>query len=408
MKKRYVFGIICTTLLLLASCAQRLDQNRSALLNSNLVFENWMQQINTDPSIWTRQGDRWFFTGEPSQFNQFGSFAPDSKTYSAMMVRATNFTNIDINGPFTVQMFGQQDHNSIFVIGPNESTRQTAVETRGNTLYIHVAPDCQNSHMDKVVIRIGLRTLHNLNVTGCAKVEATHLQSACLNIKAMGNPNILLAGHMNLGNVTQIGNGYTSVIGAYTPSLNIHNTGYGTVSVSGRVGIQNIVNSVAGKVNIIGADSNSLDIDSSGCGVVRVAGFVNLKKIIATQSSKVYVYWVNSNGIYVTLHDSARVGLAGVTCNLNVEADGTTRFEGKYLRSDNTYVRTRESSHANVSPVKKLFANSLDNSSIYFFSSPNAMSRYTLGRGIVVPVWNDAAPAPRVPPSSSWSWGSRK
>jgi len=385
-----------------------MENSYRAQVDMGLTQEVWMQQTNINPNLWTRQGDRWFFTGEPSQFNQFGVNAPESKAFTAMMIRTSDFTNINVDGPFVVQLFGHQEHNSVFVIGPNESARQAAVEVRGNTLYVHQPVNCVAKQMDQVIIRIGLRNLNNLMVSGCGKTEGTQLYSTGLNIKATGSSNVLLSGNINLHNVTQFSNGTISVIGAYTPSLDIRDYGNGTVNVSGRVGIHSIAKSGAGNINIVGADSDSLVIDSSGSGTISIAGFANLKKVNATQASRVYLYWVNSNGIYVNVHDRARVGLAGVARNVDIETDGYSRFEGKYLRSDNTYVRTRNWSHANVSPVQKLFANSLDNSSIYFFGSPNVVSRYTMDAGIVVPVWNDASPTPAVPPASSWSWGNSR
>ena len=39
----------------------------------------------------------------------------------------------------------------------------------------------------------------------------------------------------------------------------------------------------------------------------------------------------------------------------------------------------------------------MDDSSIYFFNAPNIISRYTLGNGVVVPVFNDPMALPSAP-----------
>jgi hypothetical protein len=130
--------------------------------------------------------------------------------------------------------------------------------------------------------------------------------------------------------------------------------------------------------------------------MIRIAGNANLRKINTYDSSRVYLYWVSSNGIYANIHDSSRVGLGGTANNMDAEVSGTARFEGRYLRTNNVYVRTRGYSHANVNPVQKLFANAMDNSSIYFFNSPNVVSRYTTGNGIIIPIFDDSCPVPAV------------
>ncbi len=407
MKKFNLLIVICLALAVLSACTKT-GINYRHQVDNGLTQEYWMSHVNTNPALWTRQGDRWFFTGEPARFDQFTAGIPINKAMSATMVTVPDFHNIRVSGPFQLQIFGHQEHNSVFVIGPNESARQAAIEVRGNTLFIQLPANCKTIRMDQVIIRIGIRELNNLVAEGCARVEGTQIFSRHLNIATYGNANILLEGNINLANVNSVANGTISVIGAYTPALDIRAVANGSVNVSGRVGIHHIVKAGGGSISIIGADSDALDIQSSGFGITTISGFVNLKKVNATQNSRVYAYWVNSDGTYVNSHDRAVVGLAGSTQNIDIEVDGMARFEGKYLHSGNTYVRTRGTSHANVNPYEKLFANAMDNSSIYFFGSPNVVSRYTMDNGLVVPVWSNTCPTPSVPPPSSWSWGKTR
>jgi hypothetical protein len=316
-----------------------------------------------------------------------------------MMVRVPDFTNITIDGPYRVQIYGGQLHNSVYVLGPNEAARHTAVDINSSTLHIHPAKECAKGcgNPNDVIIRIGIHDLTNLNVNGTGMIEGKLITSSGLNIKSTGASEILLTGQMTLRRIFQGSTGRISVIGAYSPEVDIKVVNSGAVNVSGRVGIRRVIKQNSGDLTIVGADSDSLDILSSGTGVTTINGYVNLRKIDVRDSSRVYLYWVNSNGIYINLNGNARLGVAGSANNIDVEVGGNARFEGKYLRADNIYIRTSGYSHANVTPRRKLFANAMDNSSIYFFGSPNVVSRYTAGNGIIIPVFNDACPIPTGP-----------
>jgi hypothetical protein len=394
----------CLALLMLSACSHNGSRYRAQVDNC-LTQEDWMQRINTSAKPWMSQGDRWFFTGQPSRFSQIASSAPINKAMSATVVNVANFNKINVNGPFELQIFGHSSDPTVYVMGSNQAVRQAAIEVHHDTLYINLAPNCSPRPKEKIIVRVGMRELNGLVAQGCAKVEGTQIYSRHLDITTLGSANVLLDGDINLSNVNSVANGTITVIGAYTPSLNIRAVTNGSVNVSGRVGIHHLIKNGGGNVNIIGADSDALDIQSGGFGNISIAGFVNLTHLNAYQRGRVYIYWVNSNGMYVNVHDSAVVGLAGVTKNMDLETDGAARFQGKYLRSGNTYVRSHQASHANINPSEKLFANATDNSSIYFFGSPNVVSRYTLNNGLVVPVWSNACPTPSVPPPSSWSWG---
>lgn len=390
MKRYLLLGFASAVLLLLTSCANTTAYYKTQVRN-DLVKENWMQRINLSTATWTKNADRWFYAIEPEKFDDYARSAPSDRAITAMMVRVPDFTVIKIDGPYKVQIFGHQDHNSVVVLGSNESSRHTAIEIHGNTLSVHQASECKScGNMKDVIVRIGVRTLTSLTVTGTGMIEGKDIGSNSLSIKSTDCAEILLSGFMNVCNISQSGAGSISVIGAYTPTLNVNVTGNGTVNVSGHVGVSRITKRGNGKINIIGADTDSLYIESSGGGITSIAGYANLKKLNATGNSQVYLYWVNSNGIYLNVHDNSRVGLAGSARNLNIEVDGTARFLGKYLRADNIYVTTRNKSHANVNPALKLFATAHDDSTIYFFSSPNVVSRYTTGNGFIIPVWCDS------------------
>jgi hypothetical protein len=398
MKRYILLGIACVTSLILTSCASNNNNLYKAQVRNDLVQENWINHVTMTPDGWTNHADKWFSTDEPRNFNEFDPKAPAGRAITAMMVRVPDFTNITVEGPYRVQIYGSEMHNTLYVLGPNEAARHTAVEIKGNTLFIHPATECAKGcgNPNDVVIRIGIHDLANLNANGTGLIEGKLISSSGLSIKSTNNNEILLTGEIRLQRIFQSSMATTSVIGAYSPVVDVKVVN-GTVNLSGRIGIRRIIKQGTGNLNIIGADSDSLDIRSSGSGVTTINGYVNLRKIDVTESSRVYLYWVNSNGIYINLNGNARLGLAGSANNIDVEVGGNARFEGKYLRAENVYIRTNGYSHANVTPRAKLFANAMDNSSIYFFGSPNVVSRYTAGNGIVIPVFNDACPVPVAP-----------
>jgi hypothetical protein len=399
MKRYILLGIACVTSLILTSCASNNNTLYKAQVRNDLVQENWINHVTLNPNNWTNHADKWFYTDEPRNFNEFDAGAPAGRAITAMMVRVPDFNNIKVDGPYRVQIYGGQLHNTLYVLGPNEAARHTAVEIKGNTLFIHPATECGKGcgNPNDVIVRIGIHDLANLHANGSGLIEGKLITSSGLNIKSTNSSEILLTGEIRLQRVFQASSAPISIIGAYSPEVDVKIINNGNVNLSGRIGIRHILKQGRGDLNIIGADSDSLDIKSSGSGMTTINGYVNLRKIDVTESSRVYLYWVNSNGIYINLNGSGRLGLAGSANNIDVEVGGNARFEGKYLRAENVYIRTSGSSHANVTPRSKLFANAMDNSSIYFFGSPNVVSRYTSGNGIVIPVFNDACPVPMAP-----------
>jgi hypothetical protein len=396
MKRIILLGIACLSSLLLMSCANHNSAYYKAQVRNDMVSENWINHVTLSNETWTRNADKWFYTDEPRNFNEFESQAPVTAAVTAMMVRVPDFTNISIAGPYRVQIYGGQMHNTLYILGPNESARHVAVEIKNNSLVIHPATECGKAcgNPNDVIVRIGVRELSNLVANGSGMIEGKLITSSGLTVKSMGKNEILLTGQMALRELIQGSQATISVIGAYSPELDVKVLNSGTVNISGRVGVRHIVKQSTGNLNIIGADSDGLDILSAGSGMTTINGFVNLRHIVAKDSSRVYIYWVNSNGVYIKLNGNSRIGLAGNARNMDVEVAGNARFEGKYFRADTVYVTARDYSHANVMPRQKLFANAMDNSSIYFFGSPNVVSRYTSGNAIIIPVFNDFCPLP--------------
>jgi hypothetical protein len=392
----FLFFFMC----MLTACANNTGYDQTQL-HENLMKETWMQQINLNPNYWTRDAGSWFFTGNPNSIEQYDKNASPSKAITTLMVRVPDFTNVNVSGDFQVQIAGRVEHNSVFIVGPNVSTRQIVVEMINNTLYIHKAKESK-ACLKNVIVRINIHNLRELKNFGSSPIYGHDVMSDHLMISSCDSGNIFLTGDMNLTRVNQTGSSTIAIIGANTPCLTIKVNGNGNVKVDGHVGIQTISHKGNGDINILGADSDALAIDACGKGTTTVVGYVNLKKVSANDGSRVYVYWINSNSLYVNASGNAQVGLAGAATNMNIDITDASRFEGQYLHGNTIYARTRNWSHANISSDKKIFAAALDSSSIYIFGSPMMVSRYTSQKGAIIPIWVDAPPpAPLLPKVAS-------
>ena len=387
----FVLGLLGVMMgFVLTACSSNNGYDQTQLHN-NLLQETWMRCINLNPNSWVKGTDPWFLTGTPNNLEQYNNNAPPSKAMTTLKVQVPDFTNVTISGDFQVQLIGRAQHNSVYVTGSNDATRQIVVEMTNNTLYIHKVKDSK-ACLKNVIVRIYINNLASLKNFGSSTIYGRDVTSDHLTINSCNCGNIFLVGNMNLATVNQTGTGTIVVIGAETPCLSIKAIGKGNVKINGRVGIQNIIHQGNGEVAILGASSDSLVIHACGNGLTTVVGYVNLKKISASDSSRVYVYWINSPTLYINASGKAQIGVAGAVTNMNVDITDASRFEGQYLHGNTVYVRTRNWSHANVFSDNKIFSAALDSSSIYIFGSPTMVSRYTSQKGAIIPIWVDTPP----------------
>jgi hypothetical protein len=246
-------------------------------------------------------------------------------------------------------------------------------------------------------VRIGMSNLNCLTLlSGCASIEGVRINSNGLYIltspQSIGS--IYLAGQMNLRRVVHNGTCRVSIFGAYSSCLDIKTNGGGSVNISGRVGLRSITHHGTASINILGAQPNSgTKIYADGKGKIGINGCVNLQEIRASDNTCVYISSVSSGFIYAYLHKYARVGLAGRTRDLYVDAYNNSRFAGRNLCSQNAYVRAFDSAHINATATNKIFASSTGYSSVYFYGSPELMSQFVNGSGVVIPVWHGGYPA---------------
>ena len=385
MKRYLCWGTLLLTALFLIGCVYQ----HSRKPNADLTYESWQKQVDTNPSGWTRGSSSWFTEGVAPTVDQLNNRMPMNAAMSTMMVRVPDsFTNIKVNGHFQVQIFGTSDTNSVYLYGPNAAVREVNVRVTKDTLYLEQSKDAPGN-MDCVIIRVGIRNLKNLNQMGTGRIEGRLIRSSDLCVSSSGSGNIYLGGAFNVTRIISTGRGSISLFGAITPVLDITTAGSGSVNVSGNVGIRSITHHGYGDVNIVGANSDGLTVHADGKGKIGVNGRVAINEIDARDRTCVYIYYVNGDMLRAYATDHARIGLAGCTKNLYVDAGKGSRFDGHYLYTYDAYVRAHDAAHINVNGANKVFAAATENSSVYFFGSPNILTQFFRENGVVLPILTD-------------------
>jgi hypothetical protein len=397
MKRYLLVGWLTLAVVFLSNCTLPV---RNPYPHDDLTNETWRHDMDVSSTHWVKEADTWFLTGEPNAIEEANRHAADSSAISTMIVRVPDVTNIKVNGAFQVQIFGSDDdHNRVYIYGPNVGVRQTAVDVFGDTLYLHQRENVSRS-MSRVIVRVGIADLHHLTQLGRGSIEGRQLYSDTMNITAKGSGNIYLMGDIDLQRITQTGIGSVTVMGARTPALDIYASSpstKGAVNVSGEVGVQSINHTGEGDVNIIGAKSDFLKINTAGKGKISVYGRANVEEVIARDDTRVYLYRVRGYSLHLHAYDNARIGLAGSTRDLYVDACRAARYEGRYLYAQNAYVRAHDWAHINVSARNKIFASATENSSVYFFGTPLLLSQFIDGNGTIIPISASyVQPLPRV------------
>lgn len=371
--------------LFLSACVTHTHEFVQSQVRNDLLQENWRNQVDSDPMKWQAHADSWLWYGTPNSVEQANRRAPFSAAMSTVMVRVPDFTRIQLEGAFQVQLDGRFQHNSVYLFGPNEEIRQVSVEVKDHTLVIHGDTDTNNTPQH-VIVRIAVHNLQGLVHKGSGKVQGRFIRANPLVITAAGSGHIILTGRINVKQINHSGSGVVTLLGAYTPFLNIASSGAGTLNISGRVGIAALTHSGSGDINIIGADTNTLSIAASGAGKIAINGIANLKQLTASDRVKIYLHSVRSKNCYVYLSDRATVGVAGETQSLYVDAKRSALFMGSFLRSRYTYVRARDWAHINAGGDNRAFAAASDNSSIYLMGKPDVISPYVNDNAVVIPI----------------------
>ncbi|OGT62337.1 MAG: hypothetical protein A3E85_03755 [Gammaproteobacteria bacterium RIFCSPHIGHO2_12_FULL_45_12] len=354
---------------------------------SNLSKEQWEKAVTRTTDGWTKGADQWFLSSDPNAAEKANALAPDTAAISTTMVRVPDFTRVKINGSFQTQIYGGMEHNSVYLNGPNASTGQVVVKVENNTLYVYQRLSSHAS-LKRVIVRIGLVTIHYLEQAGGGTIEAVRVVSDDFSLKSVGCGNIYLSGNVNLNNLVQGGCGNITIFGANTPKLALMTLSgsTGAVNLEGNVGINRMVHHGLGNINILGANSDALTIRADGRGKVSLFGEVNLRQVIAKEHACVFVSKADSQVLSVDLYDDARLGVAGRVGKLNVNTFNRSRFMGKHFQAEEALVRSRDASHININARHRLFASASQQSSIYFYGPKQALSSFIKGSATIIPV----------------------
>lgn len=388
MKQHLWIGCLILSIFSLTGCASR----GNVFPQSDLTEEHWMQSVDNNTDEWAVGADKWFLTGDPDATEEMHSSAPDSAAISTIEVRVPNFSNIKVEGPFQVQLFGTDEHNTVQVFGANQVVRQVAVSVYGDTLFARMVNNEEGSsirQLNRAIIRIGVRNLNNLAYSGSGRLEGRQLRSNSLTITSAGSGNIYLAGDVNLRQITQAGSGCINVFGAITSELNINTANSGDVNVSGNVGIRSIKHHGSGNINIIGANTDGLNVYADGSGKIGIQGRANVHKVVAKEKANVYIYSSVGQQIRAYLSGAATVGIAGYVNELYVDTTKYSRFMGRNLCTMDAYVRAHDLSHVNVTASNRIYAAATQNGSVYFFGTQEILSQFLRGSGTIIPIWFD-------------------
>lgn len=386
MKQLWLLVTILISLLVLTSCSEHTTYYETHV-NHQLLAPNWMRYVQTNPVSWTKGAGPWFFKGEPTSVERNVRFAPYSDTIGISAIRVPDFTALTVEGSFEVQILGNQDRNSVYILGPHSETRQIEVTVNNKSLILKQDPTSKTK-LTHVIIRVGIHELRELNYSGCSKITGRDVTSRNLVINFHGSETVLLDGRMTVTKINHDGSGTLTILGVVTPNLDLCVKGNGNANLAGRIGISHLKHIGNGAVRIIGADTNKLCIEAGGKGFTTLAGYMNLQSLTARDFSSVYLYWVNSRNATIIASEHAQVGLAGNVNTLNLDLTDDALFDGQSLCTVNLYSKTNKSAHANARAVQSAFISAANNSSVYFFGASDIVSIDKSGSAIVL-VLND-------------------
>lgn len=371
----------CVILILMVVCSFCLSACFYSQQPSMKQFsqEKWIGKVGN--KVDTRDASPWFFRDESKDQE---NVLTDSINF--VTVPVYDFSSIQIAGNFDVQIKGNVKQNYVMVQGPPNVTKFIKIRTIAQTLQLQQL--VSSPALDKVIIRIGIKSLNSLFYQGAGSVEATQLRSPGLIIKSIGSGDIYLKGNYFVRQILQEGNGLISMMGARANQLDILAKGEGEIGISGLIGLHSIVTHRSSEVNIIGAQGENLAIVADNHSKIAIRGQVNISTIRLKDRASVYINAVNSHYLQIHARDHSRVGLRGKVNNLSVELNGGANFYGRDLLARHAFVRTNGQTHANVTATAKLYANANNNSSIYFFGPNDVLFSAANDEAIILPIAN--------------------
>lgn len=391
MQRYFWLGIAFVIFLGLMSCTN----TRAPFMTQDLTHETWVPLVATDPHLWGKNADTWFYNAEPTALEEQMYALPPSRAVSSINVAVGNFSNIKIEGDFQVQITGTTGENSVTILGPNELTRHVIVNMYGNLLCLsedkeaHMVEPCE---MRKVIVKIAVNHLAGLINNGCGRIEAINIDSSGMVVESSTPGSLYLSGNITLNSLVNSGPGNITIIGANSPGLTVVTSGNGgTTNVSGQINVRSIEHHGTNEINLIGVSSDGLLIDADGSGKIGISGQVTVKDIRVRDNVWLLMPSVNGDMSFIYAYDNAVIGMMGQIHDLTVYTFGMARFFGRYLCTNTAFVRALDNSHVNIAASTRIFVYTDQNGSVYFFGLPGILSEFPHRNGVALSIYEGEA-----------------
>jgi len=178
---------------------------------------------------------------------------------------------------------------------------------------------------------------------------------------------------------------------SYVPAR--HTPDLGEIGVKIRLRTLSYLNLVEGG-NVSGKKINSpsLVVHMSGNSRVQLQGMMHLKELVDSSSGLASFRWIDSDHLRLEGSGSGRILLAGVVNHFNVRLQDSVQLDGRNLRAKNVYIEGKDTAMAEISPLNHLNAFAEDQSNIYYFTHPKAITRETQDSGDVLFAGNSRIP----------------
>ncbi len=230
----------------------------------------------------------------------------------------------------------------------------------------------------ETVIQNGSSTL-TMHVTGTMPLAITKSGTGFLFVKGRA---------LNLRLLKNYGTGTVRIQTIYSNNLAVIDEGSGNVNINARKAGLTYLKIHNGHANfsLNHLQSKNLIIDADTDGIINLKGVATVSKISLAGEGSLKLYWIKSNQLTIKTYDRATLALAGVAKTVNAYAHEQSHLNLRFLRADTVYITTYHLASADIWAIKDLYALAENNSSIYYFSEPEYMSRFMRQSGSVLPM----------------------
>lgn len=270
------------------------------------------------------------------------AFVPMSQDIK--QVRQTpHFTRIMVDGRINVVLRTGRSHPQLILHGSSLDIAQLKTTVTNGTL--HLTLNKVYPKFGRIQVEIDNPYLTGFEYHGMGEIIGHQLRTRLLDLNIDNKGRTLLEGQIDLRRLIINGNGYTEILGIYSPHLVIKLTGKSKVKLGGKV---------------------------------------NLSALEISKDCALSLYWIQSEGLTIRAKDNALIQLAGVAQHLDVELFGKAQFKGRYLRAERAFVKTHQQSIAEISAVARQHALAKDDSDIQFFNLPVMKADFMSNNGAVL------------------------